>query len=197
MAKFFHFKLLIRPFSFQSQSTIFCSLVFQVYLRVWLSKVKQCQGVTFLDLFKVIPALVVKVELPPIALVWSVVVCVYSRPLSASLIHFVCLAQASDSPIKVFPVDKTQSKHVIANDKVLVKFWNFLWRKFGQFENRLCITFHWVMSLLDIRVQLTQDRVRNEVVWMIFVFDKLFHFFNRLVLIVKRFLLWGGFLWQL
>jgi hypothetical protein len=82
--------------------------------------------VTFLDLLKVIPALVVKVELPPIALVGSVVVCVYSRPLFASLIHFVCLAQAADSPIKVFPVDKTQSKHVIANDKVLVKFWNFL-----------------------------------------------------------------------
>ncbi len=171
MAEFLHFKLLIRPFSFQSQSTIFCSFVFQIYLCVWLSKVKQCQSVTFLNLLKVVPALVVKAELPPIALVWSVVACVHSRPLSTSLIHFIGFAQTPDSPIKIFPVDKTQSEHVVANDKVLVKFWNFLWGKFGQFEKRLCITFHWVMCLLNIRVQLTQDWVWNEGVWMIFVLN--------------------------
>lgn len=86
---------------------------------------------TFLNLLKVVSTLVVKTELSPIALVRPVMVCIDPRPLSTGLINLIGFTETSNTSIKVFPVDETQAKHVVASYKVLVKFGDFFGREFG------------------------------------------------------------------
>lgn len=109
MAEFFDLKLLISPFPFESKPTIFGSLMLKIDFSIGLCKIEQSKGMIFFNLFKVISTLVVKVELPSIALVGSVMIRVDSRTLLASLIDFICLAQATKTSIKVFSVNEAES----------------------------------------------------------------------------------------
>lgn len=88
----------------------------------------------FFNLFEVITALIVKIELSSIALVGSVMVAINTWVFAASLVNFVCFTETAKSSFEFFPVDVAESKHVIADDKVLIKFRDFGKRKFGEFN---------------------------------------------------------------
>lgn len=130
MTKFLHIKLLISPFSLQCKTTIFSSLMLQINFGVSLSEIKQSESVILFNLFKIITTLVIKVESPSIAFIRSVVICVDPWMLSTGLVDLIGTTKATNATVKILSVNKTQTQHVEANNKILVKLWYLLQRQF-------------------------------------------------------------------
>jgi hypothetical protein len=79
-------------------------------------------------LLKVVSSFIVKVELSTLALVGSVVVSIDSGIFPAGLINFKSFTQTAKPSLILVSVNETKSKHVVANDKILIKLGNQLQR---------------------------------------------------------------------
>lgn len=174
MTELVYLKLFVSPLSFESESTEFGCLVLEVNFGVSLGQVKESQSVVFLNLFKVISSLVVEIELPSIAFVWSVVVSVNTWVLFTSLVSVKRFAQTTNATFEIFPVDKAESQHIVTDNEVLVEFWDLFGLELGQFNQGLSITFNWVIILFNVWVNFSQNAVWDEVVLVIFLLNKLF-----------------------
>ena len=94
----------------------------------------------------------------------SIVVAIRSWNFLESLVNFFSFDETSHPLLVIFPIDVTETEHVVYDDEVVVEGMNLLWCKLRESCKCCLVAFERIVKLLNIIVEFTQCTVRYEVV---------------------------------